>query len=145
MADSLTPAEIERAHRDDTWPYVGLTDDDDTNVVWFRHHHRPTLLLAVNRTLPLAGEIVRAMFQARTLRERFPHMFPSHIEVVQRDDCVYLKERGVHDLLVRQLPRLDLFTRALLVQALTYANTLALARIRLRSWEMGVFFGAAPS
>ena len=145
MADSLTPAEIERAHRDDTWPYVGLTDDDDDNVVWFRHERRPTLLLAVHRSLPLAGEIVRAMFRARTLLARFPHMFPSRVEVVQRDDCVYLKERGVHDLLVRQLPRLDLFTRALLlVQALTYANTLALARIRLRSWEMGVFFGAGP-
>ena len=142
MVESITPAEVKRAHRDNTWPYVGLTDYND-DVVWFRCHHKPTLLLAVNRDLPLAGEIVRAMFRARTLLESFPHMFPTHIEVIQRDDCVYLKECCVHDLLVRQLLRLDLLTRALLlVQDLTYANTLSLARVCLWTWEMGVFFRA---
>ena len=158
----LSPAEIAHAQHaeyvDPTWPYVALStprafvvrEDDGQRVwapVWYRHHGGATLVLAYDRASRMARGITQALeAYADTLRARYPDLFPSHLRhgpdalVPQLNgEWAFLVVYGVHDLLARQLPRLDALPRAaLLLQALTYADRLARDGVGIAWWELGV-------
>ena len=142
------------ARIDGTWPYVCIQIDEPHGPRWYRHFADPTLVMVIEMDTPLAVNIYHTI--DHPVRDQYPYLFPQSTlydetetaalenAIPGRWDAFVLK--GVHDLLRRQLSKLDAYARGcMLVELLSIVETLSNDGTRIPHWELGVLFdGAVP-